>query len=155
MTLEEQIAHYSAVRKRIASATRKPRSAPVLPSPSLPAALHTATVIRIPTSTTMWARQVMRHICEQRGLEIDVLRSPNRTRPYTRARWEIMLRMYELGWSLQRVGCLLGLDHTTVLHGVRALKKLLKEGEYELCVLPAHLETPPFARNPAGGSERD
>jgi chromosomal replication initiator protein len=71
------------------------------------------------TAPTM--KGIARRIAEKYGLSPEDLQSPKRTRDIVRPRQEAMHEMYQTGrWSYPRIARFFGgMDHTTVIHGVR------------------------------------
>lgn len=67
------------------------------------------------------ARIVYERIARLRGLKVDDLTSEKRSKSLVEARWVIMRELRRQGASLPQIGRLMGLHHSTVLHGLRAL----------------------------------
>lgn len=133
-TLEAQIEHYRAVRRRIHEAALRcsaPRAAqeggqrrkpdpvryvyryfsPI--GPSLPAS---------PSEQRRTGRQIIHEVAAKHGVGVLDICSPCRTARFVKPRQEACYRIYtETTLSMPQVGRLLGgRDHTTVLHGIRA-----------------------------------
>lgn len=64
---------------------------------------------------------IARLVCIERGVSLVDLIGRNQHRPIALARQEFMARAYaETGASLPQIGSVVGRDHSTVHHGVRA-----------------------------------
>jgi chromosomal replication initiation ATPase DnaA len=57
------------------------------------------------------------------SVNLSLMMSGIRQRPYAHARQEVFRRAYYAGYSLTEIGDEFGLDHTTILHGIRAAEK--------------------------------
>lgn len=69
----------------------------------------------------------MERACKVLGASIDEIRKPNRTRGYARRRFALAHVMRDsLGYTFPQIGLALGLDHSTVIHGVRRSKQLVE-----------------------------
>jgi chromosomal replication initiator protein len=67
------------------------------------------------------------------GVPVEEMKSPSRKRDYTRPRQVAMFFAREIGHkSYPNIGHMFGgRDHTTVIHGVRAVEELMsKDGEF-------------------------
>lgn len=53
------------------------------------------------------------------GLTIEQVLSECRLRPYVRARWGVMRRLRDDGFTLTQIGAWIGRDHATVFHGLK------------------------------------
>jgi len=68
--------------------------------------------------------------CAHFGVTPDELRSQRRHGNISRARWAIAHVLIDrVGWSLPRVGALLGKDHTSILYGWRKSQALIRTDE--------------------------
>lgn len=65
------------------------------------------------------ARAVYERIASLRGLKMDDLTSERRSHCLVEARWVIMRELRNKGASLPQIGRLMGLHHSTVLHGLK------------------------------------
>lgn len=72
------------------------------------------------------AQQILSEVAWRHDMSVAEMLSPNRERRYARARWDAMHLLREMprngGFirSLTEIGRLMGgMDHTTVLHGIR------------------------------------
>ncbi|MBO6755442.1 MAG: hypothetical protein JJ902_03895 [Roseibium sp.] len=69
-------------------------------------------------------------VCEKHGVTLKDLRERCRKRRNTRPRFELCYLLHtELDKSLPSIAELLGIDHTSVLHGVQRWRKILREEE--------------------------
>lgn len=59
-------------------------------------------------------------IAAKHRLNVDQIMSSDRRYRTSRARQEVMWTFRQDGWSFPKIGALVGRDHTTVMHGVRA-----------------------------------
>ena len=74
------------------------------------------------------ARRIVKQEAEKAGVCREDIFADDRTRQAIIARHSVMHRLrVELGWSLGQIGQHLGRDHTTILHGIRAHKRRMKE----------------------------
>ena len=64
--------------------------------------------------------RVLEVVASRHGLTPDEVLSQRRTRRIAYGRQELMAELRRLRYSLPEIGRMLGKDHTTVLHGVRA-----------------------------------
>ncbi len=67
-------------------------------------------------------RQVCRDVMKRHGISHDDFYSKSRKRPVAWARQEAMAIAHDAGKSLPMIGRHFGMDHTSILHGVRAHK---------------------------------
>jgi chromosomal replication initiation ATPase DnaA len=58
--------------------------------------------------------------CKVAGIDPSHLRDRNRKKVLAHPRQHVMYLLHLRGWSYPKIGAVLGLDHTTVLHGVKA-----------------------------------
>ena len=79
------------------------------------------------------SERIMREVCDAHGLTMRELRSDNRSRAFSWPRQVAYLRLYdETNLSLPQIARLLGKkDHTTVLYGIEAMRKKIKDGLIE------------------------
>lgn len=71
-------------------------------------------------SVAIQKKRELAEVCQQRGVDMDMLTGRRRTRPISLARHEAMYRLRRLGLSYPRIGQILGgRDHSTVIHGIR------------------------------------
>ena len=141
-TLEEQLAHYKAVKERIKKAALpKPKPAPLTvfePAPVViePVTLEVTTdqeAVDRPetvTKTTLFRHLViLREVATKHLLSRDEIKGPSRSQRCVKARNECCFRLkYELGMSLPRIGLMLGdRDHSTILHAVRSYESQMDQ----------------------------
>lgn len=70
------------------------------------------------------AKQILKEEAEARGIAIDDLTGPNRSRDICCPRQEIMARINrETKLNLSQIGALFNRDHTTVIHALKAVKQ--------------------------------
>lgn len=70
---------------------------------------------------------ILQLVAVEAGLPPELIRGECRQRELVQARWLVMaLAQRCLGYSLPRIGRLMGRDHTTVLHGIRSLAALAR-----------------------------
>lgn len=77
-------------------------------------------------------RRMMRDVAEEAareyGVDLGQIRSRARSRAVVRARQEAMRRIRdEMGRTYPEIGQWFGLDHTTVIHGVRRARERLSQ----------------------------
>lgn len=53
------------------------------------------------------------------GTTINRVMGQSRSRPEVQARWEVMRRLRDDGFSLPQIGAWMDRDHSTVLYGIR------------------------------------
>ena len=70
-------------------------------------------------------RTIIREVAKLTGVPQDDILSPKRDRVTSRARQMVMWKAHKEGHSLPQIGRVLGRDHTSVLHGVRAINRRL------------------------------
>ena len=95
-------------------------------------------------------RDIEAAVCFRFGTDLDELRSPRRSRTYTRPRYYIFLLAREFtSLSLPQIGNRYDRDHTTVMHGIKRIKELyplsprVRRHVSEICGI---LENSPTAR---------
>jgi hypothetical protein len=118
MGLEQQRAHYRAVRARIA-ATRPapPPAAPDLAPPPAPSPPAPDPVARLPVSDR--TRQSLRHVLAAYGATWDDVTGPAHHARTVTMRRAVYWLMHCNGFSLSRIGALTHRDHTSILHGLK------------------------------------
>lgn len=62
-------------------------------------------------------------VANSKGLTFEEMMADTRQRDVAWPRQEFMLAAHREGYSMPEIGALIGRDHTTVLHGIRAAKK--------------------------------
>lgn len=79
------------------------------------------------------SERIMREVCHAYGLSMRQLRSDNRSPIFSWPRQVAYVRLYdETNLSLPQIARLLGKkDHTTVLYGIEAARKKIKQGLME------------------------
>lgn len=93
------------------------------------------TVIRIDPRPPGGLKGIMRATAADHGVEVEDLFSVSRGKAIVRVRWDFMWRARQVKWpdgafrySLPQIAQALGgMDHTTVLHGVREFEKLQRQ----------------------------
>jgi chromosomal replication initiation ATPase DnaA len=65
------------------------------------------------------AAMILDCVAEKYGVAVGVIMQRRRHASVVRLRWEVMARMRALGWSLPRIGREMGMNHSTVLYGLR------------------------------------
>ena len=65
----------------------------------------------------------LKEVATKHGLSVQVLMSRSRAHHISHARWDAFIALQKRGWSLPRIGNHFGLDHTTVLYGIRKARK--------------------------------
>lgn len=80
-------------------------------------------------------KEVALRVCKAHGITMDELCSDQRHKKLVLARHEAMLAMSEeTALSVTQIGRILNRDHTSVLHGVRSLKKKIANGHKPLAM---------------------
>lgn len=85
-------------------------------------------------ATPTWTRRdIVLYVAYRHDMTPAELCGQRRTRRHTRVRWEAMwLMSQQKRWSLLQIAQALGgLDHTTVIHGLRRFEELMDAGEVE------------------------
>lgn len=79
------------------------------------------------------SERIMREVAAQYGVTLTELRSDNRGRSYSWPRLMAYLRLYdETKLSLPQIARLMGKkDHTTIIHGLKSGRALIKQGLLE------------------------
>jgi len=73
----------------------------------------------LPFRVTPQTRKIVRDVCQKRLVsERDVLNG-GRTRNFVEARWHVWCLLRERGYSYKKIAMIFGMDHSTVIHGVR------------------------------------
>jgi len=70
-------------------------------------------------------RTVARTISATHGIDLTDVLGRSTKREISNARQEIMFALRQRGWSYPRIGQVLGRDHTSIIHGVRAHERRL------------------------------
>ena len=65
------------------------------------------------------AQSIIRATADEYGVSVAEIKGPSRKQMVVEVRQEVMARLRAQGYSLTRIGQMLGRDHTTVLHGAR------------------------------------
>ena len=74
---------------------------------------------------------IIKAVSEHRGIPKEDILSACRLRPVAHARQEVAYLASEMtNASLSRIGQRLGRDHTSILHGIRAVRKRAVDDEY-------------------------
>lgn len=79
------------------------------------------------------AEQVFEVVSSISGVSIDELVSRRSIKSLVRPRQLSMYIMYQLGYSYNGIGSVLGKHHTSVIHGVRTIEKLLDQEDAFIC----------------------
>ena len=118
MGLEQQRAHYRAVRARIAG-TRPapPPAAPPPPPPPAPPPPAPDPVARLPVSDR--TRQSLRHVLAAYGATWDDVTGTNHHARTVTMRRAVYWLLHCNGFTLPRIGALTHRDHTSILHGLK------------------------------------
>lgn len=82
----------------------------------------TLTLAPLIASPRMSMRDIAAEVAAEYGMTVADLKRRSRCHWISHTRQEAMRRMFDAGYSLPQIGRLFGLDHTTVLHGVRAAR---------------------------------
>jgi hypothetical protein len=119
MGLEQQRAHYRAVRARIAGTRPAPPPPPAprqaaAPDPPPPAP---DPVARLPVSDR--TRQSLRHVLTAYGATWDDVTGPAHHARIVTMRRAVYWLLHCNGFSLSRIGALTHRDHTSILHGLK------------------------------------
>jgi hypothetical protein len=84
----------------------------------------------VPVPVILNRRKILNEVCREEDLALAALLSKSRTPKLVKARWKAMYRLRELlHLSYPEIGRSLGMDHTTVIHGIRQYEKLLASGK--------------------------
>lgn len=75
---------------------------------------------------------VISAVAEYYGISREMLLSRSRSMPLVRQRQVAMSIARDFGCSLPSIALVLDKDHTTVLHGVRKVHKLIDDGDVDL-----------------------
>jgi hypothetical protein len=126
---EHGVGLYSqAVEEPVVVARPKPASTlTVVPLHEAPEgwALRSDIVVKLPAS---W-RSVLREVAEKHGINEDVILGKSRVKPVCAARQELMWRMrVERKLTFIQIRDLIGMDHSTVMHGVSRHQQRIDAG---------------------------
>jgi hypothetical protein len=84
----------------------------------------------VPVPVILNRRKILDGVCREEDLCLAALLSKCRTPKLVRARWKAMYRLRELlNLSYPEIGRSLGMDHSTIIHGIKQYEKLLASGE--------------------------
>ena len=165
MTLEEQRAHYSTVRARIANAEQRPtpeRPAPriIIVNHDLPSPAREPVPVRIKPAWFSVAspdrfRALVAGVCAAHGIEMSTVISKTRRQRIVRVRQEIAYHAIRFGWGYAQVGRWMAKDHSTVIHSARRMEKMIDGGEYELRFVPTYAEATRSEERAAGDGADD
>jgi chromosomal replication initiation ATPase DnaA len=67
----------------------------------------------------------------EQGVSMATLKQPCRRQHIVRARWAAFALLRERRWSLSRIAAWFGMDHTTVLYGLRRHRELTAQAQRE------------------------
>lgn len=127
----------SQPQPKLAPPDPEPESEPPPPPPPPPPPQYVS--IQIPISA---ATNILKAVCTHYGVEKTRLLSPTRNKGIVRMRWIAMyLLKRRMNYSLMEIGRRMKLDHTTVLHGLRGMAKLLENGCPETAAAIAAVES--------------
>jgi len=65
----------------------------------------------------------LKSVAAKHKLTVEQLMSRTSAHHISHARWDAFIALQKRGWSLPRIGNHFGLDHTTVLYGIRKARK--------------------------------
>lgn len=156
MTLEEQIAHYAAIKKRLRQGMviAPPVVAKPEPEPEIVEPAKAGMPVQL-TGPMRFRKHVMQ-ISKLLDVNPEILFTSSRKRQYTMARFEIFYYLVVQGqWPYMRVGRWLGYDHTTIMHGVKRIKEMIKRGTYEPRLVYSDTETLGFESLTPGSGDGD
>lgn len=74
-------------------------------------------------------RVIAQQVALDTGIPINQILSRERRHVVARARHLVMYRAHKAGHSLSHIGRCLDRDHTSVIHGIRRIRKILGQGE--------------------------
>jgi hypothetical protein len=117
MGLEQQRAHYRAVRARIAGTRPAPPPPAPLAAPDPPPLAAPDPVARLPVSDR--TRQSLRHVLAAYGATWDDVTGPAHHARTVTMRRAVYWLLHCNGFSLSRIGALTHRDHTSILHGLK------------------------------------
>lgn len=89
---------------------------------------------RISNARPLWVprlgAQILQEVAEDHGLTVSDLKGRNKKAAYAWPRQLAMLRIYdETSLSMPQIGRLMGnRDHTTILYGMRAAERRIRQG---------------------------
>lgn len=86
------------------------------------ATLYDSTRLRLQEferSDRVSARSIIVQVCQERSLTVAAMLARRKDKVLVTARWEVMGRMLDAGFSRTEIARTLNLDHTSVLHGLR------------------------------------
>lgn len=73
-------------------------------------------------------RDLVHAVAEASGVKASDIYARNKTSVICRARWVVMLAAYDRGATISGIGRALGLDHTTVMHGIKKAREAESPG---------------------------
>lgn len=119
---DDLMAHYKRLKQRAAS--RPAPQAP--PPPEKPAWSQVAAKPPALPWISDTARRIAQDVAAKHSVDVNAMLSKSRTPRLVQARQAMMWRLRnETTWSLPRIGRLMGIDHSTVCHGVNAHRRRL------------------------------
>lgn len=66
-------------------------------------------------------RTLVREVAEERGLTENDIYGWRKDTPRVAARWEVIRRARDWGWSYSHIGRALNRDHTTIIHACKKM----------------------------------
>lgn len=149
MTLEEQQAHYAAVRRRIASAAPRQVKRAVLPPPVKDSYVPShAEPFTFPVPCPLRFQRLVRDVCRAYGRDVSLAFTRRRLAGLSKMKFEIYYHTTRAGFGYAAVGRWMTVDHSSVLHGAKRMAAMVAAEEYELQFTPKEDAATSFS-NPA------
>lgn len=64
--------------------------------------------------------EVLQAVSEKHAVSEPDILGKSRRREIVHARWEVMAILHGMGWGFSRIARMFGIDHTTVMHGIKS-----------------------------------
>lgn len=123
--LEEQKAHYAAVRQRL-QRNGRPEAPPPIKAPA-PEPVRPPAPAPVHDHLPLWrspALPIIQEVCAKHEVTIDQIMRVDRRKMIVTPRQEVMYRLhYEMNWSLGKIGRYFDKDHSTIAHSIANFKK--------------------------------
>lgn len=137
MNLEQQRAHYKAVRARILTGARPPAPEPELPRPPAP-------LKRVPLLVADETRDSLRHILTAYDVTWEDVISPSRRHAMHAPRLAVYWALHCRGFSTSKIGQLTRRDHSSIVYALEkvnpwnrklSLKRLQRLSQKEASIM--------------------
>jgi hypothetical protein len=129
----DQIAHYKAVRARIAAsrptlveiAAPTPEAAPrVYIAPIETPEQRRARMLAGAPGNTRWRGAIFNALDEFGVTWCEIIETRSKAKHFVVMRWRVFAALHGLGLSLSHISRLTGRDHTTIMYGIKKLAEI-------------------------------